>query len=246
MARRINNSEVMGAFRRRQHDIIEANITILAKRYCGVIHAELMPSDLLEMFVKPDQRAAAKAAYKEFSVNTMDVVDVPIKVSEGEVMVVVEPSTDLKWAMPRNFAARHKGYNVPGYINTGCEGYRKLYEWVQWRVEQGTKWGLVMAVYQTLLHKCQDARTLRYLWPAVVPLLGSDDMANKLRVAKEPARIPELSLELRRAMAEANSLVAGTLMLPKPVTTEGSVEVRLPTYPTGSAPWNSQVKLPAL
>lgn len=236
MSWRVNKSERVGAFKRGQHDLIERNIQALAERYCGLQKLELNGSDLLEMFIEPEMREPAKEAYKRFSVNTLSTVNCPFSLSPHEHGVVhLTPRSPLKWARPAEF-----NHAKPFYVNSGASGYRRLLEWAEWRVEAGLKWGLVMAVYNHLCAACADPKTLRYLWPAVVPLLGHDEMADKLRVPKAPSFIPTMSMELRTAIADTNALVAGTLMVPKPKHTDDlPVDVRLEvSNHTAKRPWD--------
>jgi hypothetical protein len=230
---------------------LRGSIRVLLNRVLHYKKSPLTHADLMEMFVDPDDVEAVKKAGKLFSHAR----------GGGFGHNFVEPGTDNScrlWISSVDTKSK-KAFMHPDYMgerffgNRDGEAMQRLNEWITWRLDASRQFGRVAAVLNRLNEICDDATQVRFVFPTLVALAGSNeglqDFADKIRDHKAPKRLPAIHPGLREWVASSEVTVTKALLLPNPASqprkSEEPVTLELSSYTLEKLPWDEKRLAPA-
>jgi hypothetical protein len=224
-------------------------IDLLRDRAIGFKKSPITIEDLLHICVPPELQQVAMLCVKEFDVDPPDLIEIPWVEPTSKTKVMVNMYPQFKPDGLRFAVAKSKGHRT--FFGTE-EHEAKLNAWVKWRLDRGREWSLVQAVFDTLDQLMPSPAHVRFYWPSIAALCALSPyaaaLADDLRDWKPPSNIPPIPPLLRKAVLEADSIVARALLLDSHVPDRDD-EVNLTidmTYEIGRVPWSDNRRFQAM
>jgi hypothetical protein len=187
----------IGAMTRGELELLEKRVYRLRDRVLASKATYLTNDDLMTIFVKPEWHEMCRLGPAVLS--NCGTGGYFGHRCDG-IMVNIQPS-EMPYAYPTDMGQR---------VRNDGEEYAKIKAWLDWRIETGRRWALVMEVLRELAARCADVQTMRFFWPALPALMG-----DKAQGMDAPKAVPALPAALKAACVTTVEAVTLALMLPE-------------------------------
>jgi hypothetical protein len=199
------------------------NLTSLFSRHLGHIEMpKLTHAEAFELLVKKE--------HQQILIDAAEVADVHLN---DDYSIAFDLAGPIDGTRNTDTRVRLRAVNgqkpplaprVPAW-NANASAAVPVLTWVAKRQELGRLYGLAMHVLNELLDRCENGRTIRYVWPAIGQLVtncngwspeGQDRLnrdAHKITEYSRPKTMPGFTMAFRRAMGETNGLITASAMI---------------------------------
>ncbi len=102
--------------------------------------------------------------------------------------------------------------------NSNVQVYEEMIGYIQKRIEVAIDFGRVVATFEALNRYCSTPAQMRYMWPAILPILSMNSELEGFRQAvatfRVPSKTPSLPVEVRAACKTTAATITMAGLLP--------------------------------
>lgn len=214
MGRRTFSDKREGAIKSESdYNALKKVIEQLHWRAIGHKRIDLSHEDLRRLFVNGEHRRTTEETVSIMGMGPSD----RLNVHWGDV--------ELRFTLRGNRTFRFPNYaGQTLFMNE--RAHDTIAKWVDWRLQRGQEWGLVLAVFRALDQHCKSLEQMRFYWPAIFTLLASSQytghQAERFRAMTVPKSILALPFGLKQACQDSMETMAKALLLPSEVPDDDS------------------------
>ncbi len=213
----------MAALHRDSCTALQYNLqTLFARHLNHITMPKLTHAEAFELLVKQEHQAIL--------LDVVEIANIPTR-SQQIMSITLAGSTDGHLDPELRVTLRSVDYECPPLTprvpvwNGNASAAKPVIAWVAQRMELGRLYGLAKHVLSELLDRCDNGKTIRYVWPAIGQLVTNcegiqrseqgrlDREAEKLTIFSRPSTMPAFNMAFRKAMAETNGLITASSML---------------------------------